>query len=274
MKQFHAINTFPFLYRPNFRGNAKDGVEVLMNVYNYSDDVKFGRTKLFIRSPKTLLSLEQKRNDMIPVIVTFLQKQVRGWICRQKYKKMLAAVTIMKCYQHFKRTKYVEELANKFKHANHMKDYGKHIVWPQPHSSVRKAEPELRMLFNKWRASMLLRKFPRSEWAQLRLQIAAASALKGRRKFWGQSRRWLGNYLTNPTENSNYSHYNASINNLRNSDNHFTKVLFSSFVKKFNHNNKSADRAIILTENCVYKLDGYKNKFKNMSRTIEIKDVS
>lgn len=154
-----------------------------------------------------------------------------------------------------------------------MRDYGKHISWPEPPLAVRKSEPGLRMLYNKWRASMLLRKFPRSEWAQLRLQIIAASALKQRRKFWGQSRHWLGNYLKNPTENTNYSHYNASINNMRNSDSHFTKVLFSSFVKKFNHCNKSADRAIIITETTIYKLDGYKNKFKNMSRNIEIKDV-
>lgn len=259
---------------PNYRGTAKEGVEVLMDVHNSRDDVKFGRTKLFIRSPKTLLALENKRNEMIPVIVTFLQKQVRGWICRQRYKKMLAAVTIIKCYNDFKRRKYMEELAHKFRYAKNMKDHGKSIVWPAPPLVVRKSEHGLRMLYNKWRASMLLRKFPRSEWAQLRLQIAAASALKQRRKFWGQNRRWLGNYLTNPTENTNYSHYNASINNMRNADGHFTKVLFSAYAKKFNHNNKSADRAMILTETTVYKLDGYKNKFKNMSRTLEIRDVS
>lgn len=259
---------------PNFRGSPKEGVEILMNVHNFSHDVKFGRTKLFIRSPKTLLELERRRNEMIPVIVTFLQKQVRGWICRQQYKKMLAAVTIMKCYNAYKKRKYMEELAQKFRHAKNSRDYGKSIVWPEPPLAMRKSEPGLRMLYNKWRASMLLRKFPRSEWAQLRLQVAAASALKQRRKFWGQSRRWLGNYLTNPTENANYSHYNASINNMRNADSHFTKVLFSAFVKKFNRNNKSADRAIIMTETTVYKLDGYKHKFKNLSRSIEIKDVS
>lgn len=259
---------------PNFRGTPKEGVEVLMDVHNFTDDVKFGRTKLFIRSPKTLFALEHKRNEMIPVVVTFLQKQVRGWICRQQYKKMLAAIAIMKYYTQYKQRKYIEELAQKFRHAKNMKDYGKHIVWPMVPLSAKQAEPGLKMLYNKWRASMLLRKFPRSEWAQLRLQVIAASALKQRRKFWGQSRRWLGNYLTNPTENTNYSNYNASINNMRNADNHFAKVLFSSFVKKFNHCNKSADRAIILTEQTIYKLDSCKNKFKNMSRTIEIKDVS
>lgn len=259
---------------PNFRGTDRDGVQVLLNEHKFNKDVEFGRTKIFIRSPQTLFELERKRNDMIPSIVILLQKQVRGWICRQQYKKMLAAIAIMKYYSQYRKRQYVQELAHKFRNARNMKDYGKHIAWPVAPIAARKAEPGLKMLYHKWRATMLLRKYPRSEWPQLRLQVIAASALKQRRKFWGQSRRWLGNYLTNPTENTNYSHYNASINNMRNADNNFTKVLFSSFVKKFNHNNKSADRAIILTERGVYKLDSYKNKFKNMSRSIEIKDVS
>lgn len=259
---------------PNFRGSDKDGVKALLDENDCGRDVRFGKTKVFIRSPQTLFSLEERRNQMIPSVVILLQKQVRGWIARQQYKRMKAAVTIMRCYSHFKRYHYVKELAGRFRHAAKTKDYGKQIAWPAAPLAARAAEPGLKLLFTKWRASMMLRKFPRSEWAQLRLQVVAASALNGHRKFWGQSRRWLGNYLANPTENSNYSHFNASINNMRNADNHFTKVLFSAFVKKFNRNNKSAERAIILTESTVYKLDGFKNKFKNMSRTLEIKDVS
>lgn len=260
---------------PNFHGgDDKQAVQVLLREKKFTDDVKFGRTKVFIRSPKTLFALEDERNQMIPSIVILLQKHVRGWIARQQFKKMKAALAIMDYFGKYKRRSYVRELANKFRNAKSMRDYGKSIVWPKPPIAARQAEPGLKVLFNKWRACQLLRKFPRKEWPQLRLQVIAASALKQRRKFWGQNRHWVGNYLSNPTENTNYSHYNASINNIRNSDNHFTKVLFSSFIKKFNHCNKAADRAIILTENAVYKLDGYKNKFKNMKRSIDIKDVS
>lgn len=119
---------------------------------------------------------------------------------------------------------------------------------------------------------MLLRKFPRPDWPQLRLQIIAASALKRRRMFWGQDRKWTGNYLSNTNENSNYSNYNSSINSMKMSEN-FKVVIFSAFVKKFNKFNKSADRAIILTDAAVYKLDGCKNKFRNMKRSIGIKEV-
>lgn len=85
---------------PNFKaGNEKDGVKVLIKEKGFAHDVKFGHSKLFIRSPRTLLALEAARNDMIPHIVTLLQKQVRGWICRQQYKRMKAALKIMRYYR-------------------------------------------------------------------------------------------------------------------------------------------------------------------------------
>lgn len=259
---------------PNFRGGSdRDGVKVLLNEKNFSHDVKFGKTKIFIRSPQTLFALERQRNDMIPHIVTLLQKQVRGWICRQQYKKMKAALVIMRHYRKYKLKSYVQDLALRFRNARQLRDYGKGIQWPQPPLVGREAEKQLRMLFSRWRASMILRKYPRDEWPQLRLQIITASALRKRRKFWGQDRRWMGNYLSITAENSNYSSYNASINNIKNTDN-FRAVMFSAFVKKFNKCNKSADRAIIVTDGAIYKLDGPKNKFRNMKRTVAIKEVS
>ncbi|XP_062546229.1 unconventional myosin ID [Armigeres subalbatus] len=259
---------------PNFRsGSDRDGVKVLINEKNFSHDVEFGKTKIFLRSPQTLFSLEKQRNDMIPHIVTLLQKQVRGWICRQQYKKMKAAIVIMRHYRKYKLKSYVQELAMRFRNARQMRDYGKSIQWPQPPLVGREAEKQLRMLFSRWRAATILRKYPREEWPQLRLQIIAASAFRKRRKFWGQDRRWLGNYLSITAENSNYSSYNASINNIKNTDN-FRVVLFSGFVKKFNKCNKSADRAVIVTDAAIYKLDGPKNKFRNMKRTIAIKEIT
>lgn len=77
---------------------------------------------------------------------------------------------------------YVNELQDRFKNARKTRDYGKSITWPVPPKVGRTAEKHLKNLFMRWRASMILRKYPRSEWAQLRLQIIAASAFKKRRK--------------------------------------------------------------------------------------------
>ena len=45
---------------PNFRaGTSRDGVEYLMRDQGYADDVKYGRSKVFVRSPKTIVQLEE-----------------------------------------------------------------------------------------------------------------------------------------------------------------------------------------------------------------------
>lgn len=258
---------------PNFRGGSdRDGVKVLMDEKGFSNDIKYGKTKIFIRSPQTLFALEKQRNDMIPHIVTLLQKQVRGWICRQNYKKVKAAAVISRYYKTYKLRSYIADLAARFKHAKNMRDYGKSIPWPRPPLAGRKAEKKLKVLFNNWRAFMILRAIPRSDWPQMRLICFTSQAIGNRRKYWGQTRKWCGDYLSNVQENTGYSNYNISVRNMKNADG-FRTVVFSSFVKKFNKFNKTADRAFILTETGIYKLDGTKNKFKNMKRSIAIKEV-
>jgi myosin-1 len=45
---------------PNYRGGSdKDGTKVLIEEQGFADDVKYGNTKIFIRSPRTLFALEQ-----------------------------------------------------------------------------------------------------------------------------------------------------------------------------------------------------------------------
>ena len=47
---------------PNFRaGSDKDGTQVLIQERNFAHDVKYGKTKIFIRSPGTLFALETVR---------------------------------------------------------------------------------------------------------------------------------------------------------------------------------------------------------------------
>jgi len=47
---------------PNFRaGSDKDGTRVLIEERKFMHDVKYGKTKIFIRSPATLFALETVR---------------------------------------------------------------------------------------------------------------------------------------------------------------------------------------------------------------------
>ena len=59
---------------PNFRGSDYDGVKVIIKEMGFENDVKYGKSRIFIRSPQTLFALEEARDKFIPRLVMFLQR--------------------------------------------------------------------------------------------------------------------------------------------------------------------------------------------------------
>jgi len=112
----------------------------------------------------------QARSDLIPGIVILLQKQWRGYLCRQRYKKMRAVLVLMYYYRRYKQRAYISELARIFKNAKNMRDYGKHLAWPRENFAIRHVVPALKNMYARWRAWMVLRVIPREDWPQLRLK--------------------------------------------------------------------------------------------------------
>ncbi|XP_047111722.1 unconventional myosin ID [Schistocerca piceifrons] len=269
LKRYKMISHYTW---PNFRaGTDKEGTRMLIDEKGFSHDVKYGHTKIFIRSPRTLFALEQARNQLIPGIVILLQKLWRGTICRIRYRKMKAALCIFRHYRKYKIRSYMIQLQTAFMHVKSLRDYGKTIIWPSPPVAVRPLVPLLKNIYSRWRAWMILRPIPRDEWPQLKFKIIAASALRGKRAHWGQTRKWEGNYLAQSSENQNANLFMTSVNSLRSSD-RFQKVLFSSFIRKTNRFSKCADRALLVTENMLYKLET--NKFKPMRKGSSISEVT
>lgn len=126
---------------PNFRGGAdRDGVRILIQQQNFEEDVVYGKTKIFVRSPQTLFMLEQvcvcvcvdklsiasthfvfdfqARARLIPGIVIFLQKLWRGTVCRRRYKKLLAAKRIVGAYRRFKMRSYLKLLSSQLRYVH------------------------------------------------------------------------------------------------------------------------------------------------------------
>lgn len=257
---------------PNFRGGSdQDGVRTLIEEKGFAHDVKYGHTKIFIRSPQTLFALEAARSELIPGIVVLLQKQWRGYLCRRQYKKMKAAIIIFKYYYQYKQRSYICELQETLKNAKTMKNYGKTLPWPQDNFAIKPVLSTLKNMYARWRAWMILRAIPREDWPQLRLKMAAGAVLRLKRQDWGQEKRWEGNYLSKPDENTNYIIFNTSINNLKNID-HFKTILFSAYIHKTNKSNKQSDRVIVITEYKIYKLDNV--KFKLMKKGIPITEIT
>lgn len=59
---------------PNYYGSDRDGVQAIIDEMGFSDDVKYGKTKIFIRSPQTIFTLEKQRAEKLPPLVLFLQR--------------------------------------------------------------------------------------------------------------------------------------------------------------------------------------------------------
>lgn len=65
---------------PSYKGIDKDGVGVIISETGYTADVKYGRTKLFIRTPRTVFELEKLRAEIVPTLVLFLQRVRRNYL--------------------------------------------------------------------------------------------------------------------------------------------------------------------------------------------------
>ncbi|KAF3695064.1 Unconventional myosin-Ib MIH-L Myosin I alpha [Channa argus] len=107
---------------PHWRGPARDGVEVLMaDLQVPAEEFSYGRSKIFIRNPRTLFFLEERRRQCLQDLATLIQKIYRGWKCRthflllkksqivvaawyrryaqqKKYQKIKSATTVVQSY--------------------------------------------------------------------------------------------------------------------------------------------------------------------------------
>ncbi|XP_045911040.1 unconventional myosin-Ib isoform X3 [Micropterus dolomieu] len=71
---------------PHWRGPAREGVEVLMaDLQVPADEFSYGRSKIFIRNPRTLFFLEERRRQCLQDLASLIQKIYRGWKCRSQF---------------------------------------------------------------------------------------------------------------------------------------------------------------------------------------------
>uniref|UniRef100_A0A672UKG4 Unconventional myosin-Id n=1 Tax=Strigops habroptila TaxID=2489341 RepID=A0A672UKG4_STRHB len=234
----------------------KDAVKKLIECHGFQHDVAYGKTKIFIRTPRTLFTLEELHAKMLVRIVLFLQKVWRGTLARLRYKRTKAALTILKYYRRYKVKSYIQEVARRFHNVRQMKDYGKHVQWPTPPKVLRRFEE---VFCGRWRAGELIRSVPPEVLPQLRAKVAAMEVLKGHRADIGLQRAWEGNYIALVSTNNPQTtgSFIPVANELKRKDK-YMNVLFSCHVRKVNRFNKVEDRAIFITDRHLYKMDPMK----------------
>uniref|UniRef100_A0A7N6BRK6 Myosin IG n=1 Tax=Anabas testudineus TaxID=64144 RepID=A0A7N6BRK6_ANATE len=232
----------------------KEAVEIIITQHGFQDDVAYGQTKLFVRTPRTLFTLEQERTALIPILVLFLQKVWRGALARMRCRRMRAIYAIMCCYKRYKVKAHFWEVERRFANVRTMADYGRSVEWPTPPAALSQFHNNTVMLHRRWWARQIVKNIPPSDMLEVRAKVAALTALGGERKDWGISRAWERDYLAN-----------VRITQKRRNKMKRGQVLFSGFCRKVNRFNKSTDRGFLVTDKYVYKLEP-KKQYKVLKR--------
>lgn len=74
----------------------------------------------------------------------------RGALARMRYRRMKAALVILRAYRRYKVKSYIREVNKRFKNVGSMKDFGRHVKWPTPPKVLRKFEEALRSIYNRF----------------------------------------------------------------------------------------------------------------------------
>lgn len=88
---------------PKYRGSPRDGAKhILEDLEIDRSEYSWGRSKVFIRNPKTLFLLEDKRRAATILLAVKIQSMFRGWVQRTRFKKMRKAqITLSSNYRGF-----------------------------------------------------------------------------------------------------------------------------------------------------------------------------
>ncbi|XP_056320897.1 unconventional myosin-Ib isoform X4 [Danio aesculapii] len=97
---------------PHWKGPAREGVEVLLSDLQVpAEEFAYGRSKIFIRNPRTLFFLEEKRGQCLEDLAALIQKIYRGWKCRTHFLLLKKSqVVVAAWYRRFAQQKKYQNI--------------------------------------------------------------------------------------------------------------------------------------------------------------------
>uniref|UniRef100_G3UK75 Myosin IG n=1 Tax=Loxodonta africana TaxID=9785 RepID=G3UK75_LOXAF len=139
--------TCEYTWPNHLLGSDRAAVSALLEQHGLQGDVAFGHSKLFIRSPQTLVTLEQSRARLIPIIVLLLQKAWRGTLARRRCRRLRAVYTIMRWFRRHKVRAHLGELQQRFQAARQPPLYGRDLTWPPAPAVLQPFQDTCQALF-------------------------------------------------------------------------------------------------------------------------------
>uniref|UniRef100_A0A670YT07 Unconventional myosin-Ib n=1 Tax=Pseudonaja textilis TaxID=8673 RepID=A0A670YT07_PSETE len=261
---------------PQWRGPARIGVEVLFNELEVpEEEYSLGRSKIFIRNPRTLFKLEDLRKQRLEDLATLIQKIYRGWKCRtyfllmkksqivisawyrkyaqqKKYQQIKRSAIIVQSYiRGWKIQKYFLEMKNKMPSLSPIDKN-----WPaRPYLFLDLTHKELKRIFHLWRCKKYRDQFTDQKKLIYEEKLEASELFKDRKALYPASvgQPFQGAYLE-ISKNPKYKKLKDAAEE---------KIIIAEVVNKVNRaNGKCTARIFLLTKNNVLLADQKSGQIK------------
>jgi len=272
---------------PNAQPNKESCKIILEDAGIKPDEYQFGKSMVFIKSPRTVFRLEELRSEALPKVVTIIQAAWRGYIVREKRKRKLAAIKIQSyyrgyaCRKVYKQRKaafhillywrtmkafvYINKIKKSFENASLSNSFGRDVKWPDPPAGLSHASKLVHQVWKCWWAFKLINSLPEEEVSRMRQKTIAYTIMP---KKWDYSRKFETDYLNKPT-NPARENYMKFINGFLQQNND-TTICYSDSVNKINRHGKAQKRAFVITDKSFYKHDPSSYSVKN---ALELKNI-
>lgn len=258
MRRYKLIfpETWPS-YNPEKSSNEENmqATKRLIEHYHLGELVRYGKTKIFIRTPKTVYYLEDSRETKLKYIAVLIQRWMKGHMARVLLRKMKAMVLIFLWYRRYKARKWLESVFEAFKDCTKEKNYGKAIQWPSHPPTLKRGAGLTKKVFLSWWGRKRVTDLTPAEQFEVRMKTVAMTILQGRKKNWRFQDRWLGDELAKPEHNKSAASFEQSLTGYQtiNKDNY---RLYSAHVTKLSRAMKPYQRVYVLCDLHFYRLNG------------------
>ncbi|XP_045109044.1 unconventional myosin IC-like isoform X2 [Portunus trituberculatus] len=284
---------------PSYKGQPKDGVLNIVKHLNYHpDDYRMGRSKLFIRLPRTLFKTEDALQVRKGELATMIQAKWKAFVYQRRYQKMQAAVTVLA--KHWRRVAAARLLARRKWAAGVIRGFVKGFItrneavnptnarfqqlvkceylvrlskslpqnvldrrWPQPPGSCTEASVVLKDLHRTYLARKYVRALPSERRVMFEEKVLAEQLFKGKKASYPLVLpKWFMASRLDPALDSLMKTGFEGI--IKTSG---EKTKYSVPCTKYDrHGYKPRDRVLVITTGALYLLEAKENKLKQKHR--------
>uniref|UniRef100_A0A8D0B387 Unconventional myosin-Ia n=1 Tax=Salvator merianae TaxID=96440 RepID=A0A8D0B387_SALMN len=273
---------------PKWNGRARDGVQTLFSSLPIDPkELAYGHTKIFIRMPRTLFDLEERRQKRLGELATLIQATFRAWKCRKSYQQIRKSQIMISAWYrgHMQKKKYTKMRSSALTIQTHVRGWKvqkfflnlrnnlpsmspiDHAWPPAPHLFLTDANKELKKIFHHWRCKKYRDQLPPQRKEILQDKLCASELFRGKKSLYPISlpQPFQGDYL-GLKENSRYRKLHSAADG---------KLVMADSVKKVNRGNgKTSSRLLILTKSHVILADSKAAQPKTVITLSDVDSVS